>query len=190
MRCSKLQSENRRLCGCVRPLRQAPRASCRRGRRSAIGGRAARRHDTGGFSLLEVILALAILFVSVAIIGELMRFGLNSARAARDKTKAILLCESLLNEIVAGITPAESFTDVPINDIAGEEDADWTCSIDVQSLDSSGLVSVTVFVRQLTANDRPPIEVSLTRWIADPSSSGTSPADTSSDSASSTEGGQ
>lgn len=151
----------------------------------ASGVRRSRQRNAGGFSLLEVILAMAILFVSVAIIGELMRFGLNSARAARDKTKAILLCESLLNEIVAGITPAESFTDVPISDIAGEDDADWTCSIETQSLDSSGLVSVTVFVRQLTANDRPPIEVSLTRWIADPSSIGTSAA-----SESSTEGQQ
>lgn len=159
--------------------RTAPRSdAC--GSRLGLGTRCGRRRNAAAFSLLEVILAMAILFVSVAIIGELMRFGLNSARAARDKTKAILLCESLLNEIVAGITPAESFTDVPINDIAGEEDADWTCSIDVQSLDSSGLVSVTVSVRQLTTNDRPPVEVSLTRWIADPSSAGTSSVSSSS----------
>ncbi len=190
MQRSEPQSRRRRLHGRVRPVGQAPRARCRRCRRSAIGSCRIDQRKAGGFSLLEVILALAILFVSVAIIGELMRFGLNNARAARDKTKAILLCESLLNEVVAGITPAESFTDVPLNDIAGEVDADWTCSIDVQSLDSSGLVRVTVFVRQSTANDRPPIEVSLTRWIADPSSGGASSADTESASTSSTEGEQ
>ncbi len=190
MQRSERQSRSRRLHGQVGPVEQSPPARCSCGCRTAIGRRRIDQRKSGGFSLLEVILALAILFVSVAIIGELMRFGLNSARAARDKTKAILLCESLLNEIVAGITPAESFTDVPISDIAGEEDANWTCSIEVQSLDSSGLVSVTVFVRQTTSDDRPPVEVSLTRWIADPSSSGASSTETESASASSTEGGQ
>lgn len=136
------------------------------------GGKPCLKHRTAqGFSLLEVILALAILFVSVAIIGELMRFGLDNARAARDKTKAVLLCESLMNEIVAGITPAEPFVDVPINDIAGEEEGFWTCSIDVQSIDGSALVAVTVVVRRTDASNRPPIEVSLSRWIADPAAS-------------------
>lgn len=181
----KPKSRHRSIFCSVGPVGRTAHRVVGRGVSPAKGVRRARQCKADGFSLLEVILAMAILFVSVAIIGELMRFGLNSARAARDKTKAILLCESLLNEIVAGITPAESFTDVPIGDIAGEEEADWICSIDVQSLDSSGLVSVTVVVRQLATNDRPPIEVSLTRWIADPSSAGTSSA-----SSSSTEGEQ
>ena len=55
-----------------------------------------------GFSLMEVILSIAILASATVLLGELTRFGMRNAAIARDLTQAQLLCESKLNEIVAG----------------------------------------------------------------------------------------
>ncbi len=57
------------------------------------------------FSLLEVVLALAILVGAIAVTGELVRLGTLSAASARDLTQAQLICESKLAEITSGITP-------------------------------------------------------------------------------------
>ena len=57
-----------------------------------------------GFSILEVILALAILGGSIAVLGELASRGLHNAQVAADLAHAQLLCESKLAEITAGIT--------------------------------------------------------------------------------------
>ena len=53
----------------------------------------------GGFSLLEVILALAILIGILAVLSELVGLGVRNARVARAMTQAQLLCESKLAEI-------------------------------------------------------------------------------------------
>jgi len=71
-----------------------------------------RRHTTNrtGFSLLEILLALAILGGSLAILSSIASTGVSSAREARDLTVARLLCQSKLSELlldstVAGIAP-------------------------------------------------------------------------------------
>ena len=51
-----------------------------------------------GLSLLEVMLAIAILGGSIAVIGELIRVGTISAAKTRDLTTAQILCESTLAE--------------------------------------------------------------------------------------------
>ena len=68
---------------------------------------------TRGFSLLEVILALGILVGAMAVLGELARHGLDSARIARDSAMAQLLCESKLSEITAGLIRPEPVSNVP-----------------------------------------------------------------------------
>ena len=126
------------------------------------------------FSLLEVILAMAILMAAIAILGELMRFGMRNAQAARDKTKAALFCESKLAEIVAGAIPANSVSDTPVEETFDSSDINWTYSIDVQMIDETGLAAVTVTVRQGGPDAQKPIEVSLTRWLTEPASTSTS----------------
>ena len=55
------------------------------------------------FTLFEVILALAILVGTMAVLGELVRGGLISAQRARDLSRATLICEGKVAQIVAGI---------------------------------------------------------------------------------------
>lgn len=144
------------------------------------------------FSLLEVILALAILTGAVAVLGELARLGTRNARIARDTAKAQLLCETVLAEILSGMiapeaTQASSFT----QDL--DPNYEWSYSVDVQSLDMEGLLSVQVTVRQNLPEAAKPMQVSLVRWMIDPNAttaqSSTSSASSSSSSSSSSTGG-
>jgi general secretion pathway protein I len=122
-----------------------------------------------GFSLLEVLLAIVILGGAVAIIGELIRQGTNNSRMARHLTRAEILCESVLAEIVAGSLPAEPADMAPIED---ETDAEgnpmFSYSVDVEPLDVEGLVAVHVTVIGSLPNDPAPVEFSLSRWMIDP----------------------
>ncbi len=116
-----------------------------------------------GLSLLEVILAIAILGGSIAVIGELVRLGARQAEEARELTIAQLLCESVLEEIAAGVIAPEAVGDVPF-----ELDPRWSYSIDVGSLDNPDLLQVTVMAQQVDGSREIPLYYSLTRWILDP----------------------
>lgn len=117
-----------------------------------------------GLSLLEVILAIAILAGCIAAIGELVRLGMLHAEEARDLTKAQLLCESKIAEIAAGVVPAEAASMAPF-----EQDPLWTYSVVVNSLDDQSLLSVQVTVQQTESPRGQPLTVSLTCWMIDPS---------------------
>lgn len=122
-----------------------------------------RCRTTQGFTLLEVILALAILAGAVAVVGEAVRLGRRNAEAARLLTTAQLLAASTMAEVSTGIVAAESVQDEPF-----ESAPDWHYSIEVQSLtDMEGLVEVAVTVA-LANSGRQSIEFSLKRWMVDP----------------------
>ena len=117
-----------------------------------------------GLSLLEVILAIAVLGGCMAVIGELVRMGVRNAEEARELTKAQLLCESKLEEVAAGIMPLESAANA-----AFELAPDWSYTIETGSLDQQGLVQVRVTVQQVESDRLYPLTFTLTRWIVDPS---------------------
>lgn len=126
---------------------------------AAVRCRDRKRH---GLSLLEVILAIAILGVSLAMIGELVRLGSRSAIASRELTKAQLHCESKMAEIVAGIEPAQPFGPTEL-----QYDPDWLYEIEVAPTDRPGLIAVRVTV----ADSLDPLtshSFSLVRWLPDP----------------------
>ena len=117
-----------------------------------------------GLSLLEVMLAIAILGGCLAVTGELVRMGVRHAEEARELSRAQLLCESKIEEIAAGVTPAESVATAPF-----ETDPDWTYTVDVSSLDQQ-LTQVRVTVQAVESNRLQPIVFTLTRWILNPAS--------------------
>ena len=124
--------------------------------------RAARR---GGFSLLEVILSLAILFAALAVVGELVRSGMVNSRAAAAATQAELRAESVLSELVAGSLPLESAYFVPFPD-----NGDWYYSVLVEPELSgeTSLLTVSVTVEPGPEINLPGGKFTVTRWIRDP----------------------
>jgi len=120
------------------------------------------------FSLLEVILALAILAGAVVVLGELARQGLESTRIARDLTYAQLLCESKLAELVSGAEIPEPVQDMPVALLEVPSTSTWLYSIDVVDTGEEGLVSVWVTVTQDPSTERNPVRCTLVRWMLDP----------------------
>ena len=135
----------------------------------------------GGFSILEVILALAIFCGSMAVLGEIASIGLRNSRVAADLTHAQLLCESKMAEITAGITLPDPVRDVPFEVAVGDGDIGWLYSIDVMDVDEDGLVAVCVTVRQGLPSNKRPVECSLIRWILDPEIEVSEPVETESE---------
>lgn len=123
---------------------------------------AAGKQRRPAFTLVEIILALAIFAGAIAVLGELMRLSLRNAETARDVTHAQFLGESILTEIASGAVPAVAVSDAP----CGTE-IDWRYSVELLPTDTQGLVAVRVVVYrpELThAASR----FELVRWIEDP----------------------
>lgn len=127
------------------------------------GGKPAGR--CAGFSLLEVILALAILGGALAVLGEVARMAMRNAARARDLAQAQLLCEAKLAEILAGIEPPEPAQGVPFG--TGQV-PDWLYSVEVAALDVDGLIEVRVTVEQDLPPEYRPVRWTLVRWMVDP----------------------
>jgi len=124
-----------------------------------------------GLTLLEVILALAILAGSLAVLGELAGRSMRNAEVARTTSEAQLLCETKLAEIAAGITPADPVPDSPwqsASDLEIETNDEWRYSVEVDSTALDGLLAVRVTVSQDRPSEKKPVSVSLVRWIPDP----------------------
>src|SRR6185295_9782686 len=100
----------------------------------------AARAPKSAFTLLEVILALAILAGAVAALGELIRTGMLNAQAARDLTRAELVAETVVSEVMAGALATSA------SNTQWEEDPRWLYSISTESASQTGLLALTVTV--------------------------------------------
>jgi type II secretion system protein I len=121
-------------------------------------------------SLLEVILALAILAGMMAVIYGLIRQGYDNGKQARDLTKAQLLCESKMAEIVAGAEPASPTgpTGLPWETNENGEPG-WYYEVATRTIDSPpNMLEVTVRVTQNSQLQYNHIDATLVRWIVDP----------------------
>ena len=72
---------------CIIPLRSCPLPS---GERGTVGG---------GFTLIEVVVSLAILGIALAVIIELFSGGLRLARTSKEYTKAVNYARTKMEEI-------------------------------------------------------------------------------------------
>ena len=81
-----------------------------------------------GLSLLVVILAMAILGVAIAVIGELLRMGFRASAQARDGAIAQMLAQSKMAEITSGVVTPDPVSATPF-----EFYPDWFYSVDVQA---------------------------------------------------------
>jgi type II secretion system protein I len=119
-----------------------------------------------GLSLLEVMLALAILGGALAVIGELTRLGARNAEMARDQTIAQRLCANKMSELSAGLLVPQAVTLAPVEEL--EDQKTWLYSIEVEQLPQTGMIGVWVTVEQSPDIVSRPVSYTLVRWMMDP----------------------
>lgn len=148
-----------------------------------------------GLSLLEVVLSLAILSVAAAYLAQSVFLATENAIRSQELTQAELVAESLMNQIVAGVLPAQSVNWVSYNTpnplgagATNSELRNWVYSISNVRTEVQGMIGVQIAVQQVNPGETPSQQPTLTvtRWIIDPSlgldqpPAATNPAGTSS----------
>jgi type II secretion system protein I len=118
-----------------------------------------------GFTLLEIILALAILAGSLAALGEVMRSADQNAAGTRDETQAQILAASVMDELIAGVLPLSA---VSQQQFALPSEPPWVFSIALEQTGYEELIVVRVLVEQQTDARLQPSRYELVRWLPNP----------------------
>lgn len=127
--------------------------------------RKVRRSRKTGFTLLEIILALAILAGSLAALGEVMRLAGQNAVLTEGETQAQILTASLMDELASG---ARQLSAVSQANLLSDADPPWVYSIDIQNTQYDQLVAVRVSVEQQLDARLQPAKFELVRWMPNP----------------------
>jgi general secretion pathway protein I len=116
-----------------------------------------------GFTLFEVVIAVAILLGSITALFQLLTLGHRSLTQAQFRTDAVLLADLKMNEAVAGIITLQSTSEDESEDYPG-----WLWSLSVDDAGVDDLLQVTVTVRRDATSVAAEHEYSATRFIRDP----------------------
>lgn len=122
----------------------------------------------GGMTLLEVIVAMAILLLSFIAILRLVDLTTQTARNIQLRGQAMQLCQSKMAEIQVGAEQLTSQSGVSFPD----PDSGWTWSADCNQGQYANLWTVQVRVAK-DLGDGTHIETTLTQMMLDPSVQGT-----------------
>lgn len=119
-----------------------------------------------GFTLLEIVLGMAIFFGSLAIFSQILWNGSRAAVQGQLRAQALVRCEAKLGEVVAGATPFQtqqnqSFSSDPIDD-------GWNWTVEIEPTDHPNLNAVVVTVDHAGNSDLANASVQLRRWMRDP----------------------
>lgn len=124
-----------------------------------------------GFTLLEVILALAILAGSVAVLGEIMGIAGRHGRDAEAEVRAQLIAMSIMDEMLAQVVEPGQISRQRVD---STDTVPWVYSVNIQTTTVTGLSSIEVIVEQDLERQFNPLKYTLRRWYAEPTTS-TSP---------------
>lgn len=122
-----------------------------------------------GFSLIEVLLALAILLISLIAVAQLVGMGSDRSLDARFTMKGLRLAESKLAEIEAGLVPFDGAG--ASGEFEGDDSAwQWSCDISPSESGATNLYKVEVRVwRDVRGTE---FEVRLGQLMIDPKAMG------------------
>ena len=120
-----------------------------------------------GFTLLEVLVALAIFLMSFVAISHLLGLSTDMAEERQLRAQAMQLCRSKMAEIFAGAEQLTSQSDLPF-----PNDSSWTWSADCNQGPVNNLWTVQVRVSRQRP-DGSKLEVTLGEMMLDPSVRGT-----------------
>lgn len=124
------------------------------------------------FSLLEMILALAIMGTSLAILAQIADTGVDAAREARALSNARMICQSKLSEqllnMQSGMTPV-AVVDAQTEPFDSGTMETYTYSVEVLPGQLNGLLSLRVTVKAYSGDGSEVLATyALDRWVIDP----------------------
>ncbi|HZT80375.1 MAG TPA: type II secretion system protein [Gemmataceae bacterium] len=123
----------------------------------------ARRPRRQAMTLLEVLVALAILLIGIGAITALLNAASARSVAIEQKGQAARLCQSKMAEVAAGAVPLSSQADTPF-----DEDGDYLWSLDAEQGTVANLWTVKVTVRHRNS-DSNGVRCSASQMVLDPS---------------------
>jgi uncharacterized membrane protein YgcG len=120
-----------------------------------------------GISLLEVILALSILALSVALLSQITKQATDNGLMARRLATAQMLCESKMAEVLAGAIPVQGNTWTRISD--GGVSGEWYYQIQTVTAQRKDMVGVRLSISDdpNTTTQNPEL-FHVVRWMIDP----------------------
>jgi type II secretory pathway pseudopilin PulG len=122
--------------------------------------------------MLEMILALAILGTSLAILAQIAETGVSAAREARALATARMICQNKLSEQLLNFAGGQSPTtivDAPVESFDSESSETFLYTVEVMPGQLDGLLSIRVTVQAFAGDGTEKLATcALDRWIIDP----------------------
>ncbi|MEO1526626.1 MAG: type II secretion system protein [Planctomycetota bacterium] len=124
------------------------------------------------FSLLEMVLALAILGASLAILAQIADTGTDAAREARALVSCRMICQTKMNEELLNITYGQSpaiVVDEPVTPFDSQSTETYLYSLELANGQLDGLLAMRFTVRAMGGDGSEQIAAYvLDRWVIDP----------------------
>ena len=124
------------------------------------------RHETRGFTLLEILVVLAILGMGMALITEMTSVAARHSERVEEDTIVQLACENMMNSILAGNMTATIGVSTPIPDAPN-----WETTIELLDGPIANLIAIRITAQRYQVDEVPSVDnpsVSITTRIADP----------------------
>lgn len=120
-----------------------------------------------GLSLLEVILTLAILAMSVALLSQISRQSADDGIRSQRLATAQMLCESKMSEVLAGAIPLTTSSWTEITDSNYKKP--WYYQIQTSAAERPNMIGVRLSVTDdpNTTSENPELFF-IVRWMIDP----------------------
>lgn len=122
-----------------------------------------------GFSLLEILLSLAILGGALAVLSQIVGTGGDASRNARELSMARLLCQSKMAELLVSKVQPVAVPSTPLPSPDSASDTQFNYLVEVGQAPMSGLLTIRISVDAVSMDGGPPIaNYSISRWLIDP----------------------
>ncbi|MEX0643314.1 MAG: prepilin-type N-terminal cleavage/methylation domain-containing protein [Pirellulales bacterium] len=124
-----------------------------------------RERQNYGFTLLEIILSLAILAGAIAALGEVMRLADRNAQMVRDESQAQIMASSVMDELLSG---SRAVVQINQQQFDYNTNPPWLYSVSLEQTPYVELVLTRVRVEQQLPPEQQPAHFELVRWMPNP----------------------
>ena len=117
-----------------------------------------RRGNRGGFTLLEILVAFAILIMGLSIVAALATTSARQAVQVEEETGVQLACQNLMNAILAGDATVSLGVEIPLPDVPN-----WAARVELLDGPISNLVAIRIVATRFEIIETPhPTDPTLT----------------------------